>query len=186
MITMVTERVYKVPLRKEFLKAPKYKRAKRAVSAVRKFLERHMKSAEVKIGEHLNRKLWERGIKNPPHHVLVIATKDDKGIVSAELVGAPVEKAEEKKEKKDKEEAKEKKEEKKKEVKEEKAKATLKKTEKKEKKEEKEIITEKAAEAKEERKEKVTPPEKEELSTAITEEKETKKEEAKEEEKKIS
>ncbi len=99
---MTTERTYNVPLRKGFINTPKYKRAKKAVNTLKIFLKRHMKSEDVKIGKYLNLKLWERGIKNPPHHVLVNVVKDDKGKVSAELVGAPVDKkAEEKKGKKE-------------------------------------------------------------------------------------
>ncbi|MBI3033884.1 50S ribosomal protein L31e [Candidatus Woesearchaeota archaeon] len=83
------ERTYNVPLRKEFLKAPRYKRAKKAVTALRQFLARHMKADKIIIGSFLNRKIWERGIKKPPHHVKVTAVKDEKGIVTAELLGAP-------------------------------------------------------------------------------------------------
>lgn len=99
------ERTYNIPLRREFLKVPRYKRSKKAVSAVRKFLSKHMKSDNVKVGKYLNLKIWERGIKNPPHHVKVTAKKDEDGTVFAELAGAPAEKKETKKE-----EAKEKKE----------------------------------------------------------------------------
>ncbi|MCP3685531.1 MAG: hypothetical protein GY861_23015 [bacterium] len=81
------ERTYKVPLRKEFQKAARYKRTSRAMSALKAFLLKHMKGEEVKIGKHLNEKMWERGIKNPPHHIAVAAVKDDKGIVKAELPG---------------------------------------------------------------------------------------------------
>jgi len=81
------ERVYNVPLRKEWLKKPKYVRAKKAARALREFLIKHMKSDDVKIGKHLNEMLWKHGIKNPPHHVKLTAIKDDKGVVRAELVG---------------------------------------------------------------------------------------------------
>ena len=39
---IVLERTYNVPLRKEWLKVPKYKRAKKAVTALRQFLVKHM------------------------------------------------------------------------------------------------------------------------------------------------
>lgn len=80
------KRTYNIPLRKEFMKVPAYRRAKKAVNAIRLFLERHMKG-EVKIGRKLNMLLWEHGIKNPPHHVKVDAVKDDKNIIKAELTG---------------------------------------------------------------------------------------------------
>ena len=94
------ERVYNIPLRREWLKKPDYKRAKKAVSAVREFLSRHMKSDNIKLGKHLNEDIWKRGIKNPPHHIKVTAVKYDEGLVRAELVGFPIE--EPKKEKKGK------------------------------------------------------------------------------------
>lgn len=81
------KRVYNIPLRKAFLNVQKYKRAKKAINAIRAFLEKHMKAEEVRIGQRINTKIWEHGIKNPPHHIQVNATKTKEGIVNAELVG---------------------------------------------------------------------------------------------------
>ena len=83
----VLERTYNVPLRKGTRRAPNWKRTKKAVSVLREFLAKHMKSDNVKLSKELNEKLWEHGIKNPPHHVKVNATKDDKGVVKVELFG---------------------------------------------------------------------------------------------------
>lgn len=83
----ILERTYIIPLRKNFIKRAKYKRAKRAVNIVREFLTRHMKSDDVKLGQMINRELWRRGIKNPPGKIKVVAIKDDKGVVKAELFG---------------------------------------------------------------------------------------------------
>jgi large subunit ribosomal protein L31e len=95
---IVLERVYTVPLRREFLKVPRYKRAVKAMRALRAFLEKHMKSDNVKIGKYLSMFITKHGMKNPPHHVKVTAAKDSEGMVKAELVGAPKEeKIEEKK-----------------------------------------------------------------------------------------
>ncbi len=88
---IILERTYNVPLRKDFLKAPRYKRTNRAVSSLRAFLKRHMKSDDIKIGKHLNLALWKKGIKNPPHHIKITAIKDEKGIVRAEIVGKEIE-----------------------------------------------------------------------------------------------
>lgn len=88
---VVLERTYNVPLRREFLKSPRYKRTNRAVRALREFLQRHMKSDDIRIGKFLNLFLWERGIRNPPHHVKVNVIKDDKGTVRAEIVGKEIE-----------------------------------------------------------------------------------------------
>ena len=104
---MAEERIYVIPLRKEFIKAPSYRKTKRALSAIKHFLIRHMKAEEVKIGKYLNLKLWEHGRKNPPPRIKIKATKDiikikdkDVIVVKAELINAPVEITEKKEEKK--------------------------------------------------------------------------------------
>lgn|SRR3989338_1092960 len=107
---MAEERIYTIPLRKEFLKAPRYKRTAKAAKALREFLIKHMKSENVKIGKYLNKEIWKHGAKNPPGKVQVKVTKDD-DLVKAELINAPVDK-EVKGKKEDKKEIKESKEEK--------------------------------------------------------------------------
>ena len=96
---IILERVYNIPLRRETLKVPPFKKANKAVKTVRQFISKHMKSENVVIGKYLNLKIWDHGAKNPPHHVKVNAAKDDKGKVFVELVDAPKEapKVEEKK-----------------------------------------------------------------------------------------
>ncbi|HII16486.1 TPA: hypothetical protein HA361_01100 [Candidatus Woesearchaeota archaeon] len=86
---VVLERTYTVPLRKEFMKAPMYRRAKKAMTALREFVARHMKSADVRLGRYVNESVWVRGIKSPPHHVKVDCVKYEDGHVTAELSGAP-------------------------------------------------------------------------------------------------
>jgi len=84
------ERTYVIPLRREFQKAPIYKRTKRAVAATKTFLKKNMKMDDIKLGRHLNMVLWARGNRNPPHKVEVSAEviKDKDGdYVYAELVG---------------------------------------------------------------------------------------------------
>jgi large subunit ribosomal protein L31e len=103
----ILERVYIVPLRRETLKVPPFKKANKAVKTVREFISRHMKSDNVVIGKYLNLNIWNHGAKNPPHKVKVNAVKDDKGKVFVELVGAPKEEKIEEKKKPIKEEAKE-------------------------------------------------------------------------------
>jgi ribosomal protein L31E len=90
---MATERTYIIPLRREWLKSVKYKRAKKAVRAIKDFLQQHMKTdaANIKLGTHLNIELWKHGIRNPPSRIKVNVTKDDKGMVRAELFGIKVE-----------------------------------------------------------------------------------------------
>ncbi len=86
-----SERTYTIPLRKGVMKSMPYKRAKKAVSIIKKFIIKNSKSSDVKIGKHLNLKIWAHGIKNVPCRVKVDASKDDKGTVTVELFGAPKE-----------------------------------------------------------------------------------------------
>ena len=103
------ERIYNVPLRKGFKKAVRYKKAKKAVKTLKEFLAKHMKVdiKNVKIGPIVNEKIWERGIRKPPHHVKVTAVKED-DVVKVELFGFKYEEpikpgeTEEEKEKKEK------------------------------------------------------------------------------------
>src|SRR3989338_4342680 len=85
------ERTYTIPLRRETIKTPRYKRAKKAIAALKQFGERHLKTTDIKLGKYLNMKVWENGIKNTPHSVKVTAVKDDKGTATMELFGAPKE-----------------------------------------------------------------------------------------------
>lgn len=92
------ERVYTIPIAKEWLKVPVYKRAKKSVIGVRNFLTRHMKSEDIRLGKALNEAIWVHGMKNPPRKIKVNVTKDDKGVVRAELFGIALEQKAEAKE----------------------------------------------------------------------------------------
>jgi len=152
---MVIERIYIVPLRKEWIKVPKFKRAKKGIKAIKEFMSQHFRIEEknVKLGRWLNEAIWARGIKNPPHKLKVKAIKDDKGIVRVELFeltekSKKIEEKESKKKlsieekKKAEEEKKKAEEEKAKKEKEEKEKAAKKEEEKEKASEEKEKIEE--------------------------------------------
>jgi large subunit ribosomal protein L31e len=80
------ERDYVIPLRSSFRNTTRHKRTPKAIRTIREFLVKHMKSEDVKMGMHLNEKMWENGIKNPPHHIKVHVTKKGDE-VRAELVG---------------------------------------------------------------------------------------------------
>jgi large subunit ribosomal protein L31e len=86
-LKMADEKILTVPLRKEFLKAPKYARTKKAVNVLRSFLEKHLKK-EVKIGKHLNLEMWKNGRKNPPGKIKVRIDEIEDYVV-AELIDAP-------------------------------------------------------------------------------------------------
>ncbi len=93
--TQKIEREYIIPLRKEWAKVPRYKRAKKAIKAIRKFLVRHMKIYDrdlkkIKIDKYLNEEIWFRGIKKPPAKIKIKAIKEGE-IVKAELAEMPKE-----------------------------------------------------------------------------------------------
>ncbi len=81
-------RTYTVPLRKEYLKTPKWRRAEKAVSTLRSFVERHSKVEDIKIGKWVNESIWKRGAKNPPSRVRV-DIKRIEDIVMVELSELP-------------------------------------------------------------------------------------------------
>ncbi|MAG39440.1 hypothetical protein CMI41_00520 [Candidatus Pacearchaeota archaeon] len=86
-------REYVVPLRRAFLKAPEYKKAKKAVKYLKEFLAKHMKVEDrdvkkVKIDKYLNNEIWHRGIRKPLPRVKVIAEKKE-GIVYVRLAEIP-------------------------------------------------------------------------------------------------
>ncbi|MEM4259452.1 MAG: 50S ribosomal protein L31e [Candidatus Pacearchaeota archaeon] len=92
--TKLIEREYIIPLRKEFLKVPQYRRAGRAAKAIKQFIAKHMKVPErdtekVKLDIYLNNEIWSRGKTNPPSKIKVRAKKEGE-LVKVELVETPV------------------------------------------------------------------------------------------------
>ncbi len=82
------EKLFTIPLRKEFLKVPKNRRAKRSMNTIRAFLSRHMKvpETEVRISPMLNQNIWVRGAAKPPSKVRIKATLDMKeGLLFASM-----------------------------------------------------------------------------------------------------
>lgn len=75
------EREYIIPLRRKWKKVPRYKRANKAIKAIKEFLVRHMKIRDrdlkkIKIDKHLNEAVWFRGIRKPPVKIKVRAVKE--------------------------------------------------------------------------------------------------------------
>lgn len=79
------ERIYTIPLRREFLKAPRWRRSEKAVKAVREFLMRHTKADIVLLDNSVNEKIWERGAQKPPRKIRVRVRLED-GVARATLV----------------------------------------------------------------------------------------------------
>ena len=91
---MILEREYIVPLRRKWLKVPKYKRATKAVKALKEFMIRNMKIYDrdlrrIKIDQVLNNELRFRGMRKPPASIKVKAKKFDNETVRVELVNIP-------------------------------------------------------------------------------------------------
>jgi large subunit ribosomal protein L31e len=87
------EREYIIPLRKQWLKISRFRRAGRAAKTIKQFIAKHMKVADrdvenVKLDIYLNNELWFRGRDNPPARIKVKAVKED-GIVKVELAEMP-------------------------------------------------------------------------------------------------
>ena len=72
------ERIYTIPLRRKFQKAPKYKYSSKAVRVLKEFLIKHTKSDNIKIGKYLNESIWKNGPKNPPSKVKINVTKQQR------------------------------------------------------------------------------------------------------------
>lgn len=75
-------RVYTIPLARRVLISPRQKRAKKAVSVIKMFAAKNMKSRDVKISPELNLLLWSRGIRSPPRHVTVKMERGEDGLVT--------------------------------------------------------------------------------------------------------
>lgn len=78
-------KIFTIPLKKAFEKTRK-KRVPYSVRLVRKFLETHLKTKEIRLGRKLNEHLWERSIQSPPRKVKVGVFKRGAGY-DAELEG---------------------------------------------------------------------------------------------------
>ena len=147
---MAEEKISTIPLRDAY-KAPRPVRARKAMTYLKDYLKKHLKTDVVLIGPGLNHEVWSRGIKKPPRKVKVTVKKEDDKF-KAELFGY-----------KPKEEPKKEKKPKKKKLTE-KAKEIIEEKNIKKKKEEpkEEVKTEKKEEIKPEKTEKLKEPEKEE------------------------
>ncbi len=81
------ERIYIIPLRKVYDR-PRSKRAKLAITLIRKFISQHMKSDldMVWLDRSVNEKVWERGIQKPPRKIQVRAVKfPEDGLVEVSI-----------------------------------------------------------------------------------------------------
>ena len=74
------KRRYTIPLRKEWLKVPRWRRSKRAIDALQNYVQKHTKTENVRISTWLNEAVWKHGGKNPPAKVEVEVTIENRKI----------------------------------------------------------------------------------------------------------
>ena len=84
MADILKEQIYVIPLR-DVKRAPRWKRSPRAIKEIRAFLEKHMKSEDIKLDKSINEKVWEHGCEKPPRKIRIRAMKFEDGQVQAEL-----------------------------------------------------------------------------------------------------
>lgn len=86
----MVERIYNIPLRRDFVMSPKWRRSKKAISVIQAYLLRHTKVSEIKLSKWINEAVWAKGAKNPPAKItLKVIIDKDKNIAKAELAELP-------------------------------------------------------------------------------------------------
>jgi large subunit ribosomal protein L31e len=83
---MAEQRIMTVNMRRGIEKVPPYKRAAAAAKYLRSFIKRHMKAADVKLTQEVNNEIFSRGMKDPRVRIRVMCSKDDKKIVTVNLI----------------------------------------------------------------------------------------------------
>ncbi len=78
------EKIYVIPLRK-VKNVPRTIRAPRAIRQIKEFIQKHMKSDEIKLDASVNEKIWERGIQKIPPKIKVKAVKEEDCTVEVTL-----------------------------------------------------------------------------------------------------
>ena len=75
---------YVIPLKNAYY-VPRWKRAKKAIKIIRKFVTRHLKVEDVKISNKVNEIVWKRNIKKPPRKIRVKVVKIDEETAEVKL-----------------------------------------------------------------------------------------------------
>jgi large subunit ribosomal protein L31e len=86
----MVERIYNIPLRRGWLKAPKWRRSKKAIAVIQEYLQQHTKAKTIKLSKWINEGVWSKGGKNPPSRISVKVDIDkEKSLAKADLVELP-------------------------------------------------------------------------------------------------
>lgn len=78
------ERILTIPLRDAY-KAPRPKRAPRAVRLLKELVGRHMRSDNVWLEPPVSQLIWTRGIEHPPKKIRIRAVRFEDGLVEVSL-----------------------------------------------------------------------------------------------------
>lgn len=71
------KREYVIPLRRKTRTAPRWRRSKKAVSVLKDYVRKHMKTDDVIVCKELNELIWKDGARHPPGKVSVTALRTD-------------------------------------------------------------------------------------------------------------
>src|SRR3989338_2535364 len=86
----MVERIYNIPLRRTWLMAPKWRRSKKAISAIKIYLAKHTKVKTIKLSRWINEEVWSEGGKSPPSKLSIKVNIDkEKSLAMAELAELP-------------------------------------------------------------------------------------------------
>ncbi len=78
------EKIFTIPLRREYLLATRVQRTKKTVIGVKKYVLKHTHASEVKISQKLNDSLWTSGAKKPLRSIKVKVSVSE-GIANTRL-----------------------------------------------------------------------------------------------------
>ncbi|MEE9322991.1 MAG: 50S ribosomal protein L31e [Candidatus Aenigmarchaeota archaeon] len=90
------ERIYTIPLRRDWLKEPRSTRSSRAIRKIKDFVRKHTKAKEIKVSKGVNEYIFSRGFKKPPGKIKV-EVKGDFAKVNVKLPGEVIIEKKEKK-----------------------------------------------------------------------------------------
>ncbi len=80
------DRIYVIPLRKEWMKVSRSSRANRSISTIKNFVKRHTKSKVIKISHEVTEAVFKRNIKKPPAKIKV-RIRGDENLINVDLFG---------------------------------------------------------------------------------------------------
>ncbi len=78
------EKVFNIPLRREWISATRIEKTKKSVIGVKKYIMKHTKATDVKISPKLNDMLWASGAKKPLKSITLKVSVSE-GVANARL-----------------------------------------------------------------------------------------------------